>query len=146
MDSCSPTRASSSSPTIACTGRHAPTPDPGGLPMHAIRKVLVAVKNPDSRRQPGIEKALRIARSLGASVELFHAISTPVLLDLQPLSGNSLADLRLEALALRTRRLEKWVTRAHRLGVPATALVEWDFPPHEAIVRRCIRARADLVI
>jgi universal stress protein E len=114
--------------------------------MQAIRKVLIAVKNPDARRQPGIEKALQIARHLGATVELFHAISTPVLMDLQPLSGNSLADLRREALELRGRRLEKWVARAHHLGVKATALVEWDFPPHEAIVRRCIRARADLVI
>jgi universal stress protein E len=114
--------------------------------LQTIRTILVAVKNPDSRRQPGIEKALHIARSLGAKVELFHAISTPVLLDLQPLSGNSLADLRREALELRRQRLDKWLTRAHRLGVKATALVEWDFPPHEAIVRRCIRARADLVI
>ena len=28
----------------------------------------------------------------------------------------------------------------------ASSLVEWDFPPHEAIVRRCIRMRADLII
>jgi len=30
--------------------------------------------------------------------------------------------------------------------VKASASVEWDFPPYEAIVRRCIRARADLII
>jgi universal stress protein E len=114
--------------------------------MQAIRTILVAVKNPDERRQPGIDKALLIARSLGARVELFHAISTPVLMDLQPTNGTSLADLRREALALRSQRLEKWVERAHRLGVKASAFVEWDFPPHEAIVRRSIRARADLII
>jgi len=114
--------------------------------MAAIRTILVAVRNPDSRRQPGIEKALHIARSLGARVELFHAISTPVLMDLDPLRGNSLAELRREALALQTRKLEQWVVRARQLGVRATASVEWDFPPHEAIVRRCIRARADLII
>jgi hypothetical protein len=68
--------------------------------MQAIRTILVAVKNPDERRQPGIDKALLIARSLGARVELFHAISTPVLMDLQPTNGTSLADLRREALAL----------------------------------------------
>jgi len=69
-----------------------------------------------------------------------------VLMDLQPLSGTSLADLRREALAQRSGKLEKWLARAHRLGVKASSLVEWDFPPHEAIVRRCIRARADLII
>ena len=50
--------------------------------MSAIKKILVAVKNPDARRQPGVDKAIGIARSLGASVELFNAISTPVFLEL----------------------------------------------------------------
>jgi universal stress protein E len=114
--------------------------------MKAIRRILVAVKNPDLRKQPGAEKALRIAKALGASVELFHAISSPVFLELQPLTGQSIAELRREALELRQRRLEKIVARAHRLGVKASATVEWDFPPHEAIVRRSILCRADLII
>ena len=57
--------------------------------MSAIKKILVAVKNPDARRQPGVDKAIGIARQLGASVELFNAISTPVFLDLQPLTGHT---------------------------------------------------------
>jgi universal stress protein E len=114
--------------------------------MQPIRKLLVAIKNPDARRQPGAEKALRIAKSLGASVELFHAISTPVFLEVQPLTGQSIGELRREALELRQKRLEKLVATARRLGVTATATVEWDFPPHEAIVRRAIRGRVDLII
>ncbi len=114
--------------------------------MQAIRKILVAVKNPDARRQPGAEKALRIARSLGASVELYHAISTPVFLELEPLRSTSIAELRREALALRLQRLEKIAATARRLGIKASATVEWDFPPHEAIIRRAIRSRADLII
>lgn len=114
--------------------------------MPAIRKILVAIKNPDSRKQPGAEKALRIAKALGAGVELFHAISSPVFLELQPLTGQSVAELRREALELRQKRLEKIVARARQLGVKAAATVEWDFPPHEAIVRRAIRCRADLII
>src|SRR5689334_3569920 len=114
--------------------------------MQAIRKILVAIKNPDARRQPGAEKALRIAKRYGAAVELFHAISAPVLLELQPLTGHSVAELRREALDLRQQRLEKIVAAARKLGVKASATVEWDFPPHEAIVRRAIRYRADLII
>jgi universal stress protein E len=114
--------------------------------MHPIRKILIAVKDPDARRQPGAEKALRIAKACGASVELFHAISTPVFLEIQPLTGHSLAELKLESLALRQKRLDRIVTMARRLGVAASATVEWDFPPHEAIVRRAIRGRADLII
>jgi universal stress protein E len=114
--------------------------------MQAIRKLLIAIKNPDARRQPGAEKALRIAKSLGASVELFHAISTPVFLEVQPLTGQSIAELRREALELRQKRLEKLVASARRLGVSASARVEWDFPPHEAIIRHAIRSRVDLII
>lgn len=114
--------------------------------MKAIRKILVAVKNPDARRQAGVDKAIGIARSLGAAVELFHAISTPVFMDLQPLKGNSLAALKREALELRTKRLERIAARHRRRGVELTCRVEWDFPPHEAIVRGARRAGADLIV
>ncbi len=114
--------------------------------MEAARKILVAVKNPDARRQPGVEKAIRIAKTLGASVELFHAISTPVFLELQPLTGTTLAELRRESLELRRERLEELAAAARKRGVSATSTVEWDFPPHEAIVRCAIRSRVDLII
>jgi universal stress protein E len=114
--------------------------------MKAIRKILVAVKNPDARRQPGVDKAIRIAKTLGASIELFHAISTPVFLEVQPLIGTSIAELKRESLAKRQQRLDLLVARARKLGVPASGAVEWDFPPHEAIVRQAVSVRADLVI
>jgi universal stress protein E len=114
--------------------------------MQAICKILVAVKNPDARRQPGADKAIRIAKSLGASIEFFHAIAEPVFLEVQPLTGHSIAELKQEALELRQRRLDKLSSRARKLGVEASGTVEWDFPPHEAIVRRSVRIRADLII
>jgi len=114
--------------------------------MHAIRRILVAVKNPDSRKQRGIDKAIHIAKRLGASIELYHAISTPVFLDLQPLTGSSLADLKREALELRTKRLEAHASRTGVRGVEVTCKVDWDYPPHEAIVRRAVHSRADLII
>lgn len=114
--------------------------------MCAIRRVLIAVKNPDERRQPGVDKAIGIARQLGASVELFHAISAPVFLELEPLTGHSLAQIKHESLALRRARLEKLAQRARQRGVKATSHVAWDFPPHEAIVRRAEHAHADLII
>jgi universal stress protein E len=112
--------------------------------MHATRRILFAVKNPDSRRQKGLDKAIAIAKRLKASIELYHAISTPVFLDLQPLTGTSLAELKRESLALRQRRLEAHAERAS--GVDITCTVQWDYPPHEAIVRRAARIRADLII
>jgi len=114
--------------------------------MNLIRRILIAVKNPDERRQPGVDKAIDIARKLGASVELFHAISAPVFLELEPLTGHSLAQIKRESLDLRRARLEKLAQRARELGVKATSHVAWDFPPHEAIVRRAEHACVDLII
>jgi universal stress protein E len=114
--------------------------------MPTYSKILFAVKNPDAPRQPGVDKAIGIAKRLGASLELFHSISTPVFLQVEPLSGNSLEDVRRETLELRRARLEKLAQRARRRGVQVRGWVEWDFPPHEAIVRRAEKCRADLII
>lgn len=114
--------------------------------MNAIRKILVAVKNPDARRQPAIDKAIHIAKTLGASVEFFHAIAEPVFLQLQPLTGHTVEELKREALELRQKRLDRLSARAREAGVEASGEVEWDFPPHEAIVRRAVRCRAGMII
>ena len=114
--------------------------------MHPIRRILIAVKNPDRRSQRGVEKALRIAQRLGASAELFHAISNPVFLELEPLTGHSIADIRRNSLKLRGARLEKLAARARKLGVDASTHVAWDFPPQEAIVRRAAKIHADLIV
>jgi universal stress protein E len=114
--------------------------------MKTIRRMLFAVKNPDTRRQPGLEKALDIAAAFGASLELFHAISTPVFLDLAPLTGTSLGELRREALQLRRQRLEAIAAGARHRGVRVSCHVAWDYPPHEAIVRRAAAISAGLII
>jgi universal stress protein E len=114
--------------------------------MRPIRRILFAVKNPDSRKQRGIDKAIHIARQLGASIELFHAISAPVFLELQPLTGTSLSELKRESLQLRQQRLEAHAARADVRGVDVSCEVRWDYPPHEAIVRRAGRIKADLII
>jgi universal stress protein E len=114
--------------------------------MRAIRRILFAVKNPDSRKQRGIDKAIHLAKQLGASIELFHAISSPVFLDLQPLTGTSLAELKRESLRLRQQRLEAHAARADARGIDVSCKVQWDYPPHEAIVRRASRIKADLII
>jgi universal stress protein E len=69
-----------------------------------------------------------------------------VFLEIPTLTGTSLAEIKREALAHRQKRLDKLIDRACDLGVESTATVEWDYPPHEAIVRRAVRCRADLII
>jgi universal stress protein E len=114
--------------------------------MQPVNRILIAVKDPHARRQAGVEKAIRIAHTLDTSIEFFHALSTPVLIDIQPLTGRSLGEIKREAVELAQRQLDKLVTRAAKLGLNATRVVEWDFPPHEAILRAARSFGADLII
>jgi universal stress protein E len=114
--------------------------------MKPLRRILFAVKNPDSQAPAMLEKVARIAKSLKASVELYHAISSPVLPDAQPLRAQTLEGVEREVVALREAQLEKLAGPMRRLGVAVNQRVEWDFPPHEAILRRARRMSADLVI
>ena len=114
--------------------------------MSPIRHMLFAVRNPDAARQPGILKAIRIARSFGATLELFHAISSPVFLSPAPVLASSIEELRVKSAEHARARLAKFAVIARRLGVKLECCVEWDYPPHEAIVRRAARIGADLIV
>ena len=114
--------------------------------MKAIRHILFAVRNPDAVRQPGIVKAIAIAKSFGASLEVFHALSSPVFTGLQPITGVTVEVLRREIRQRTRAKLEKFSALAKRSGVELTSAVEWDYPPHESIVRRAGKVRADLII
>jgi universal stress protein E len=114
--------------------------------MTSIRRILFAVRNPEAPRQPGIDKAIQIARSLGASLELFHALTSPVFLQLEPMTGESIESLRAKAVQHVRNRLAKFVAPARKRGVTLDYSVEWDYPPHEAIVRRAGKTSADLIV
>lgn len=113
--------------------------------MKTCKRILMAVKNPDAGRQPGIAKAISLAHRLGAALELYHAISAPVVIELERVTRKSVLALREEARTLRARQLERYVAAAGKRGVDACCTVEWGYPPHEAIVRRAARTRADLI-
>jgi universal stress protein E len=122
------------------------TAEPPGVVMKPIRRILFAVRNPDAARQPAIIKAIRIAKSFGASIDLFHALASPGFTVLQPMTGESIEALRARMLERVRARLEKFATLARRHRVMADCSVEWDYPPHEAIVRRAGTNGADLIV
>jgi universal stress protein E len=116
--------------------------------MAKIRRILVAVKNPQAAPQFALAKAGEIARALDASVELFHAIADPVITDSLRHGNRSLS--RSEAMQRilddRLASLNK-LTRAKALArVRCSTHVAWDFPAHEAIARRALEIPADLVV
>lgn len=112
--------------------------------MRAIRRILVAIKDPQAKSLPSVAKAVQLASALGARIELFHALNVPVYIDNS--GGDSLADRTKAQQAQCLKQLERLATRLRKRGVDATVAAEWDFPAHEAIVRRATRAGADLII
>ena len=99
-----------------------------------IRCILVAIRDLHHPPRAELRKAAEIARAAKATVELFHVVDAGT-----PTHGVAKADKaeqRLDSL----RRLP------FLHGLKVTAHSSLDYPPHEAIIRRSIKIRADLVI
>lgn len=114
--------------------------------MSAIRRILVAVKDPWARSSPAVRKASQLARALGARVQLFHALSNPLYIDVAAVEGVTLSELEETARARATRRVETLARRLEKAGVRVESSVQWDFPPHEAVIRAARSFGADLII
>jgi universal stress protein E len=114
--------------------------------MRPIRRILVAVKDTRAKASPAIIKAARLARALGAQLELFHAISEPLVIDVLSLGDQKLEQLEKAERARHLKRLEAAAAPLRRGGLHVTTSAEWDHPAHEALVRRANRTHADLVV
>lgn len=114
--------------------------------MNSIRRILVAVKDPASRSQPGVAKAAQLARALNAQLELFHAITGPLYAELYVKGEGSPRDLEAKAQAHIRKRLESHAAPLRKLGMRVNVAAEWDFPAYEAVIRHARRIGADLVV
>jgi universal stress protein E len=113
--------------------------------MRSIRRILVAVKDPAARSLPAVTKAAQLARALGAHLELFHGISTPLYVDAYSYR-ESLADIEQKMKAERVAQLESIARNLRARKVEASVSVVWDFPVYEAIVRHSARSKIDLIV
>ena len=114
-------------------------------PNRRIRKILVAIKDAHARSHPSLAKAAQIARACGAELELFHDISTPVFVEVVGMPAALKAvtrDGRRAALAA----LERLAAPLRASGLSVHTSAEWDYPEHEAIIRRALRAGSDLIV
>src|SRR6185437_6867625 len=114
--------------------------------MSSIRRILLAVKDPWTRSQPALEKTTQLARALGARVQLFHALSNPLYIDVAEAQGVSLSKLEETEHTRATRRLRILARRLEGAGVRVEPVVRWDFPPHEAVIRAARSFGADLIV
>jgi universal stress protein E len=118
--------------------------------MHSIRRILVAVRDPEARSVPALNKAAQLARALNARLELFHAIAWPLYAAPYLYSDRGFAGLQTQ---LEARVIERLRTLARGLGsrgrqhpLRVTVAAEWDMPAYEAVIRRALAIKADLIV
>jgi len=114
--------------------------------MQPVRRVLFAIRNPEARQQAGLAKAIQVAHALGASLELFHAITESLFIELDRFEDDAVDKLRERVEGEIRVRLTRLCEVARKHGLEAGYSVEWDYPPHEAVVRRASAIGADLII
>lgn len=113
-----------------------------------IRRILVAIGDLRHAPKNELRKAATLARKSGASIELFHAITEPDPGRRYPetATAKSVAQRRTATATKRQHSLQQMARDPSLRGLEVTCTASWDFPPHEAIVRRAHSIRADLVI
>lgn len=110
------------------------------------QRVLFAIRNPEARHQAGLAKAIQVARALGASLELFHAITESLFIEPGRFKEDAVDKLRDRVEGEVRIRLVRLCEEVRKHGVEAGYSVEWDYPPHEAVVRRATEIGAHLII
>jgi universal stress protein E len=115
--------------------------------MRAIRRILVAVKDPAAKSLPAVAKAAQLAQALGAQLLLFQAVPPPPWIEGEiTLLSSGLADLERTAREACLERLEVIARRVRRGGIKVVVDAAWDSPIHDAIIRAAMRANADLIV
>lgn len=110
------------------------------------RRVLFAIRDPRSRSQPGLAKAIQVARARGASLELFHALTDALFVEMSRFQRDAVVHMRERVESEAANALARLCTVARKHRVPASYCVQWGHPPHQAIVQRALSRRVDLII
>jgi universal stress protein E len=113
-----------------------------------FRRILVAVGDLRHAPKNELRKAAALARRSGADLELFHAITEPDPGRRYPetLAAKAVAAQRFRAATRKGQRLQQMARDPVFRGLTVRCTASWDFPPHEAIVRRAHATNADLVV
>jgi universal stress protein E len=114
--------------------------------MRSIRRILVAVKDPRGRTLRAVSKAAQLARATGAYLELFHALSDVIYMDALQMAQQNVSEFKSRSRREVLQRLESIAAPLRRQGLSVQTSAEWDYPIYEAIVRRAIETKADLIV
>jgi universal stress protein E len=107
---------------------------------------ILAVLDPTAEAQPGLAKAVMLARRSGAILELFICDFDPSLSGQPFFDTDKLRRLREEFVSERLEYLEEAAEDLRSEGLAVETHVHWDNPLYRGIVRRVEESAPDLVV
>jgi universal stress protein E len=114
--------------------------------MAIFNRILVAVKELDGKPLPAVLKAAQLARAFGSRLELFHGLTTPLYTDTALAREQRFCSLEQDLRQKALRRLEAIADRLRVHSIKVSVSAEWDYPAHEAIIRRAQAIKPDLIV
>ena len=113
--------------------------------MNEITKIL-AVVDPTIEAQPAVRRAIWLAKSTGAELELLVCYYNRYLAEDLLFRSPSLEKARNLDIESHEKHLEKIAEPLRAAGIAVKTSVAWDHPLHDGIVRQAVLYQADIVI
>jgi universal stress protein E len=109
-------------------------------------KLILAVVDPTAASQPAAERAVALARSIGARLELFVCDYDPQLVDKASHEFQGLPKARAALVDDRLRRLREVRKALAAEDLAITIDARWDSPLADGIVRKVLESAAAIVV
>jgi universal stress protein E len=113
--------------------------------MAGTRKILIVI-DPTATSQPALERIAHLPRPLDAQLLLLICDYDPYLGMDDTLAPAAVAAARASVLRRHGKRLTELATPLIAQGLDVLVEVRWDYPLHEAIMRKAVEWGADLVV
>ncbi|HEX4051558.1 MAG TPA: universal stress protein [Steroidobacteraceae bacterium] len=116
------------------------------MTTQTIRRILVAIKDPQAPAPATVAKAAALAHALKAELVLFHDIDLPIYTAAYVSDEQQLGDTEDSVRTRYLHALEEHAGSLRASGLAVSVMADWDFPAYEAILRAALRCHADLVV
>jgi universal stress protein E len=113
--------------------------------MASIKKILVVI-DPTASSQPALDRIAHLPRPLTAQITLLICDYEPTIRSGYAIPAEVVAAARDSKLTRHRRRLEALAAPLMAQGLNVRIDTSWDYPLHEAIIRKAVQWGADLVV
>lgn len=114
--------------------------------MPSVKKILVAVADPQHPSEETLERAVSLAKHQGAEIEVFSCVYNQYLAGQRFFDSPGLKKARESLVESKKKKLGVVAKALGERGVTVSATAAWDYPIYEGIVRHVMESGADLLV